>query len=40
MKKLVNMLKSAGEWLKKCAMDEATECENAENYINLLGEII
>lgn len=41
MKKLVYaILKSAEEWLKKCAMNEATECETAENYIDLLVEII
>ena len=40
MKKLMNMLKSAGEWLKNCAINEASECETAENYIDLLVEII
>ena len=33
MKKLMNMLKSAGEWLKNRAINEASECETAENYI-------
>lgn len=40
MKKLMDMLKSAVEWLKNSAMDEASECETAESYINLLAEVI
>lgn len=40
MKKLMDMLKSAGERLKISAITEASECETAENYIDLLVEII